>query len=80
MENSYRFFENRECRYYPCHKDTPELNCLFCYCPLYHLPHCPGRPQFREKDGKRLKICTNCTFPHEPQNYEKIMELLRRSL
>ncbi|MFW5671451.1 MAG: cysteine-rich small domain-containing protein, partial [Acetivibrio ethanolgignens] len=36
MENSYRFFENRECKYFPCHKGLKELNCLFCYCPLYN--------------------------------------------
>ena len=34
-ENSYRFFSNRECQYYPCHEGIEEMNCLFCYCPLY---------------------------------------------
>ena len=27
-------FENRECKYYPCH-ETDNINCLFCYCPLF---------------------------------------------
>lgn len=36
-KNSYKFFENKECEYYPCHKDMESINCLFCYCPLYHL-------------------------------------------
>ena len=31
MENSYRFFENKECQYYPCHKGIENMNCLFCY-------------------------------------------------
>ncbi|MBQ3009245.1 MAG: metal-binding protein, partial [Oscillospiraceae bacterium] len=35
MKNSFRFFENRDCEYYPCHKTDHPLNCLFCYCPLY---------------------------------------------
>ena len=41
-ENSYRFFSNRECQYYPCHEGIEEMNCLFCYCPLYERRHCPG--------------------------------------
>ena len=36
---SYRFFQNRECEYFPCHKTAKEdsFNCLFCFCPLYAL-------------------------------------------
>ena len=39
VPNSDRFFQNRECRYFPCHTGVPEeeFNCLFCYCPLYTL-------------------------------------------
>ena len=74
MENSYRFFENKECQYYPCHKGIENMNCLFCYCPLYSREHCPGKPEFLEKDGRRIKICTNCTFPHQPQNYDKVLK------
>ncbi len=77
MEPSYRFFENRACRYFPCHKGLPECNCLFCYCPLYGMEHCPGAPEYNEKEGKSIKVCTNCNFPHKPENYEKIIELLR---
>ena len=43
MENSYRFFENKECQYYPCHKGIENMNCLFCYCPLYSREHCPRK-------------------------------------
>ena len=36
MENSYRYFKNEKCKYFPCHKVEKEtdFNCLFCYCPL----------------------------------------------
>ncbi len=78
MENSYRFFENTDCEYYPCHKDIEHLNCLFCYCPLYNMEHCPGNPSYKEKDGKKIKICTDCTFPHQPDNYDVIMEYLKK--
>lgn len=77
MHNNYRFFQNTSCEYFPCHKDWEELNCLFCYCPLYHRENCPGNPQYMEKNGKKIKICSNCTFPHEPENYEAIIDLLK---
>lgn len=75
-ENSYRFFSNKECKYYPCHRGIEEMNCLFCYCPMYGLEKCPGSPEYKEKNGKQIKICTNCTFPHRPENYDKIIGIL----
>ncbi len=77
MENSYRFYANKGCQYYPCHDNIEEMNCLFCYCPLYHLEHCPGICEYIESEEKRIKVCTNCTFPHKFENYEAIMELLK---
>ena len=29
MKNSYRFFENRDCQYFPCHQGLEDFNCLF---------------------------------------------------
>ncbi|MDO4961744.1 MAG: cysteine-rich small domain-containing protein [Eubacteriales bacterium] len=77
MENSSKYFENRACSYYPCHKGTDELNCLFCYCPLYNIENCPGSPKWMEKNGGRLKVCTDCVFPHRAENYDKIMAILK---
>ena len=77
MENSYRFFENQECKYFPCHKGLDEFNCLFCYCPMYSIRDCPGNPQFVEKKGKIIMVCTNCTFPHQPENYDRIVSILK---
>lgn len=71
------YFENRQCKYYPCHKDIENINCLFCYCPMYHLSECLGNPTYKEKEGKKIKVCTNCNFPHNKENYEKIMAHLR---
>lgn len=44
--NSYRFFQNRECKFFPCHEvqDEDDFNCLFCYCPLYLDDNCIGSP------------------------------------
>lgn len=76
MEQSYRFFENKSCKYFPCHEGLADFNCLFCYCPLYHLKNCPGNPRYIEAGGKRIRECTDCTFPHQPENYDKIIRLL----
>ena len=73
MENSSRFFANTSCAYFPCHKQTdPEnFNCLFCYCPLYVLgSRCGGNYSYRPNG---YKDCTACTFPHQPENYDRIV-------
>ena len=55
MNHSYRFFENKECKYFPCHEGLEDFNCLFCYCPLYTKEHCPGNPQYIEAEDKKIK-------------------------
>ena len=77
MENSYRFFKNTDCIYYPCHDGIEELNCLFCYCPLYAFKNCPGNPRYIQTGSGTVKDCSGCTFPHRPENYEKIISFLR---
>ncbi len=76
MDNSSRFFANKECEYYPCHKMKDELNCLFCYCPLYRLD-CPGNYEMIDKGDRKIKSCMNCTFPHRLENYDRIMAILK---
>ncbi|MCR5267346.1 MAG: cysteine-rich small domain-containing protein [Lachnospiraceae bacterium] len=72
---SERYFENRECKYYPCH-DLEHVNCLFCYCPMYPYADCPGDHTYIEKESGRIKNCTNCTFPHRAENYETVLRFL----
>lgn len=82
MENSFRYFSNTACKYYPCHEgmEGKPFNCLFCYCPLNFLEKCPGKPKFiKGKDGKRTKDCMSCTFPHIPENYDIIIEILKKN-
>ncbi|MBQ9550542.1 MAG: metal-binding protein [Lachnospiraceae bacterium] len=79
--NSFKYFENRECRYYPCH-DMPGdkgVNCLFCYCPLFHLNDCPGEYHYIEKNGRIRKSCVDCSYIHDEDNYREILKLLRDS-
>lgn len=74
---SYRFFENKSCRYYPCHEGISVMNCMFCYCPLYRLESCPGNPNYIESKGLLIKDCSNCTFPHVPGNYDAIIQIMK---
>ena len=72
MKGSERFFQNRDCPYFPCHGGVPEaeFSCLFCFCPLYALGRrCGGSFRYLEKG---YKDCTRCAFPHMPENYEKV--------
>ena len=69
----YKFFQNRECEYFPCHQgiDAEEFNCLFCYCPLYALgDRCGGCFQYL-KNG--IKDCSACMRPHIGENYDEIL-------
>lgn len=85
MKNSYRFFTNQDCKYFPCHPgaDEERFNCLFCYCPLYALgERCGGN--FRWTDAG-MKDCSACLLPHTPAGYDyinkkfpEIAELVRK--
>jgi len=70
----YKFFQNKECEYFPCHKceNTENFNCLFCYCPLYALgDRCGGNFTYTESG---IKDCSRCLIPHKRENYGYIME------
>lgn len=74
----FKFFQNRECEYFPCHKTEhpEEFNCLFCYCPLYALKEeCGGNFRYTHKG---IKDCTNCLIPHGKKGYEHVMEHIKK--
>lgn len=71
MSQHYKFFNHRQCEYYPCHDIDPEkLNCLFCFCPLYVLTDCGGNYQMIDN----IKDCSQCLLPHHIENYDYIMQ------
>lgn len=81
MDNSYKFFCNKDCEYFPCHKipDGTNFNCLFCYCPLNSKMDCGGNYSLiQSSNGNIIKDCSNCTFPHITENYDKIIEKLTK--
>jgi Zn-finger protein len=58
---SDKYFENKSCERYPCHKTlTTDVNCLFCFCPLYQM-NCGGIFTYT-KSG--IKDCSLCIIPH----------------
>lgn len=73
----YRFFENKECEYYPCHK-AERINCLFCFCPLYERDDCGGGYRLIEgENGEKIKDCSGCLLPHDPDSgYDYVTERL----
>lgn len=73
MANNAQFFENKSCQYYPCHENMAEINCLFCFCPLYFLT-CGSTKQKRTSHG--IKDCSDCTYPHVRENYHNIINRL----
>lgn len=70
--NGTRFFSNRDCQYYPCH-DIEDINCLFCFCPLYPSINCGGAFIILPNG---IKDCSGCTYPHIAENYEDLMSKL----
>ncbi len=72
MTKNHKFFQNRKCEYFPCHKveNENEFNCMFCYCPLYMLKgDCGGN--FKYTNG--FKDCSDCKLPHTREAYRHIM-------
>lgn len=80
MSNHYKCFSHRECEFYPCHKgaDPDHFNCLFFYCPLYLLgTECGGA--YRILDNG-VKDCSACLFPHQPENYDAVVQKLQQKI
>ena len=80
MSTNYKFFQHKDCEYFPCHKGIPEedFNCLFCYCPLYFLGEdCGGGFSYTKKG---VKNCMDCGRPHRRENYDEIIDILRKAM
>jgi Zn-finger protein len=74
--HSYQFFVNYKCQFYPCHKSSIALNCLFCYCPLYHL-ECPGEyDEIKGGNDLIVKDCSKCMLNHQQDSHEIINKIL----
>ena len=77
---NYKFFQHRECEFFPCHKteDEENFNCLFCYCPLYVLGgRCGGN--FTWLPNGR-KDCSGCLLPHDPDRYDQVIRTLQKKV
>lgn len=77
IENNHKFFENKSCEYYPCH-DMEQINCMFCFCPLYLIHDCPGiKAGVAEYIDEKTKDCSRCTITHHPtKSWEIVVRVL----
>jgi Zn-finger protein len=32
----------------------------------------------KEKDGQMIKSCIDCAFPHIPENYDKVIDIIKK--
>ena len=72
-DRKYSFFQHRDCEFFPCH-DIEELNCLFCFCPLYMTGDKCGGSFTCTREG--IKDCSGCVYPHIRENYDRIIQRL----
>lgn len=75
---SHSYFENKACEFYPCH-NIDNINCLFCFCPLYSIEDCGGNPTYIFEGDKKIKDCSDCVYPHIKENYCDIIKRLENS-
>jgi Zn-finger protein len=63
-KENYKFFQNKSCEYWMCHKgiNKDNFSCLFCYCPVFY--HCALKDKIP---------CERCIFPHRRNNYDRMM-------
>lgn len=77
MEEDYKFYQNKKCKYFPCHDNInkDKFNCMFCYCPLYPYDDCGGNYEILDNGWKD---CSNCTIPHQgKKGYDYIVKKLK---
>ncbi|MBQ9179475.1 MAG: cysteine-rich small domain-containing protein [Firmicutes bacterium] len=78
-KEKYKYFQHRECEYFPCHEgaDPDTFNCLFCYCPLYLMEDkCGGNFEHLEPEG--IKDCSKCLIPHSENGYDYVIAKIKK--
>ena len=70
---NYQFFQNKKCEYFPC-KKVENLNCLFCFCPLYYNKDCGGNYKILDNGWKD---CSSCLILHKEDGYEYVLNKLK---
>ena len=64
MSENFKFFQHRQCEFFPCHNKANEqtFNCLFCYCPLYALgADCGGNFQYLRAASRTARTACSRT-------------------
>ena len=74
-DSSFKFYQNKGCRYFPCHvtegeMDVEDFNCKFCLCPMY-FTDCDGDYEILDNG---VKDCSGCLYPHRKDSYDVLMK------
>jgi iron complex transport system ATP-binding protein len=74
IEATNNLFESPDSICHKCHSVSGDLNCFFCYCPLYDEEDCGGDYVILNNG---LKDCSNCLRPHSEEFVEEqLMKIL----
>lgn len=67
-----------KCKAFPCHPDIPvsQFSCKYCYCCMYQYKKCLGNPKWIDINGKTIKDCSECSYPHDIRNVDNIEKFL----
>ncbi len=70
---------NRECKYFPCHKDEKQ-DCTFCFCAFYPCLDnlTGGRFKISSKTGKRVWSCIACSWIHRGEVSKTVLEEIKK--
>ena len=63
IESTMNLYEQPDSICLKCH-NRKDINCLFCYCPLYEQDNCGGNYKILSNG---TKDCSNCMKPHSPE-------------
>ena len=80
MSTNYKCFSHRDCEFYPCHRnaDPGPFQLPFLLLSLYFLGReCGG--EYRLLDNG-VKDCSDCLFPHRPENYDAVVQKLQQKI
>ena len=74
IEATNGLYNQKDSICHKCHNTKGDLNCFFCYCPLYDDPDCGGNYTILPNG---LKDCSDCLKPHEEEFVEnQLLQIL----
>jgi len=72
---------NKECRFYPCHKEEELESCEYCFCPKYacYDEKTGGKWYVDKYDGDKVWDCSDCTIPHK-KSFKNAIDIKKENI